>query len=98
MLKNKKETLRKIMNDKKTGAEMCQFFCEKNLGIITCLHYNYMRMSSYNEYKNAVSENLFKRYETFHYNSLSNKCKTKTTKLHSNEPHLQKHKNLSKED
>ena len=56
-----------------------------------------MRMSSYNEYKNAVPENLFKGYETFHYNSPSNKCKTKTTKLHSNETHLQKH-TLSKEE
>lgn len=70
----------------------------ENSGFITCLHYNDMRMSSYNEYKNAVPENLFKGYETFHYNSPSNKCKTKTTKLHSNETHLQKHKTLSKED
>lgn len=73
-------------------------FLWENSGFITCLHYNDMRMSSYNEYKNAVPENLFKGYETFHYNSPSNKCKTKTTKLHSNETHLQKHKTLSKED
>ena len=77
MLKNKKETLRKIMNDKKAGAEMCQFFCGKNSELITYLHYNDIQVSSYNKYKNAVPENLFKRYETFHYNSPSNKCKTK---------------------
>ena len=50
MLKNKKETLRKIMNDKKAGAEMCQFFCGKNSELITYLHYNDIRVSSYNKY------------------------------------------------
>lgn len=35
-------------------------------------------------------------FETFHYIFPSNKCKTKTIKLHSNENHLQKH--ISKEE
>ena len=61
----------------KTGAEMCRFFLWENPEIIICLYYNYMRMTSYNKYKNLVPENLFKRYETFLYNSPSNKCKTK---------------------
>ena len=73
------------------------FFLWGNSGLIICLYYNYMRTRSYNNYKNPIPENLFKRYETFPYNSPSNKCKTKTTKLHSNETHLQKH-TLSKED
>ena len=34
-------------------------------------------MRGYNKYKKSVPENLFKRYETFLYNSPSNKCKTK---------------------
>ena len=33
MLKNKKKTLRKIMSDKKNGAEMCRFFCGKIQGL-----------------------------------------------------------------
>lgn len=76
MLKNKKKTLRKIMSDKKRRRNVPLFLWE-NLGIIICLYYNYMRTRSYNNYKNSVPENLFKRYETFLYNSPSNKCKTK---------------------
>jgi len=76
MLKNKKKTLRKIMSDKKP-VQKCAGFLWGNSGLIICLYYNYMRTRSYNNYKNPIPENLFKRYETFPYNSPSNKCKTK---------------------
>ena len=33
MLRNKKKTLRKIMSEKKNGAEMCRFFCRKIQGL-----------------------------------------------------------------
>lgn len=55
-------------------------------------------MKKFREYKNTLPENLFKRYETFHYNFPSNKYKTKIIKLHLNENHLEKHKTISKED
>ncbi len=32
---------------------MCQFFCGKNSGLITYLHYNYMWMRGYNKYKKS---------------------------------------------
>lgn len=76
MLKNKKKTLRKIMSDKKP-VQKCAVFLWENPEIIICLYYNYMRTRSNNNYKNPVPGNLFKRYETFLYNSPSNKCKTK---------------------
>lgn len=74
MLKNKKKTLRKIMSEKKRRRNVPLFLWE-NLGIIICLYYNYMRTRSYNNYKNSVPENLFKRYETFLYNSPSKSVK-----------------------
>ena len=43
-----------------------------------------------------LSQKKWQLFETFHCISPSNKCKTKTIKLHSNENHLQKH--ISKED
>ena len=76
MLKNKKKTLRKIMSDKKPVQKCVGFFVGK-FRAYNCLYYNYMWMRGYNKYKNLTPENLFKRYETFLYNSPSNKCKTK---------------------
>ena len=76
MLRNKKKTLRKIMSDKKTAQKCAAFFVGKSRDY-NLLYYNYMRTRSYNNYKNPIPENLFKRYETFPYNSPSNKCKTK---------------------
>lgn len=77
MLKNKKKTLRKIMSEKKNGAEMCRFFCRKIQGLYFVCITIICGQEVIINIKNLVPENLFKRYETFLYNSPSNKCKTK---------------------
>ena len=77
MLKNKKKTLRKIMSEKKNGAEMCRFFCRKIQGLyFVCITIICGREVIIN-IEIWYLKIYLKDYETFLYIFPSNKCKTK---------------------